>query len=97
LCSDGVTQGSMLRPLLLNNYNYAERLGLQGEVSVATQGAGLCSDLITDYLRISAPVKNVARRIRQAELLCTIYNILRQSIKKKSATLSRFFAFYGFC
>lgn len=53
-CYDGVTQGSMLCPLLLSNYPYVGRLGLQG-VSVATQGA-------TDYLRISAQIKNVADR-----------------------------------
>lgn len=42
----------MLCPLPLSNYPYVGRLGLQGEVSVATQGA-------TDYLRISALMKNV--------------------------------------
>lgn len=42
----------MLCPPLLSNYPYVGRLGLQG-ARVATQGA-------TDYLRISAQIKNVA-------------------------------------
>ncbi len=51
----------MLCPLLLSNYPYVGRLGLQG-VSVATQGA-------TDYLRISAQIKNVADNL---SYLCVV-------------------------
>ena len=43
----------MLGLLPLSNYPYVGRLGLQGEVSFATQGAA-------DNLRISARMKNVA-------------------------------------
>lgn len=50
LCYDEVTQGSMLSPLPLSNYPYAGRLRLQGEVSVATQGARDGSDPVTNYL-----------------------------------------------
>lgn len=46
---DGVTQGSMLSPLPLSNYPYVGHLGLQREVSFATQGASVCSGPFTDY------------------------------------------------
>lgn len=47
----------MLGTLPLSNYPYVGRLGLQGEVNVATQGASICLDPITEYLRILAPNK----------------------------------------
>lgn len=53
MCYDGVTQGSMLGPPLLSNYPDEGRLGLQEDVRVATQG-------VSDYLRVSALMKNVA-------------------------------------
>lgn len=69
LCYDGVTQGSMLYPLPLSNYPYVGRLGLRGGVSVATQGASVCSEPVTGYLRISALIKNVVNWCWQCELL----------------------------
>lgn len=52
MCSDGVTQGSMLGPLQESNYPDEGRLWLQEDVCVARQG-------VSDYLRILAQIKNV--------------------------------------
>lgn len=67
MCYDGVTRGSMLGPLLLSNYPYVGRLGLRGDVSVATQG-------VTDYLRISALMKNVAGMVLTFCIVKTEFN-----------------------
>lgn len=57
MCYDEVTQGSTLRPLPISNYPYVGRMGLQAGVGVATQGAIICSDPITDYHQYSSPNK----------------------------------------
>lgn len=46
-------------PLPWSNYPYVGRLGSQGEVSFATQGANVCSNPITGYLQTSVLMHNV--------------------------------------